>query len=181
MLDEGQITSSSGKTVICKNTIIIMTSNLGASDSERSNIGFGDQQRTGEDDRAMREFFKPEFRNRIDAICKFDKLDMMSIKKIVAKFLDQLKTAMNEKHNIILNFSEDVIEKLASEGYDSKMGARPISRKIDELIRVPLSKKILFERLKNTTINVEVNGSEIIYTTPTLSLPSDVGFGHGFY
>ena len=151
MLDEGRLTSSNGKTVNVKNCIIIMTSNLGARDSEANNIGFGSFEKTGEDDRALKEFFKPELRNRIDQICKFNKLDTLAIKKIVVKFVDELKTSLHAK-GIQLMLSEPVIDMLALKGYDSKMGARPLSRKIDELIRVPLSKKILFDRLTDCNI-----------------------------
>ena len=105
MLDEGRITSSNGKTVSCKNTIIIMTSNLGASASERNNIGFGDQEKTDEDEKAMKEFFRPELRNRIDKVCKFTKLDKLAIKKIVVKFVDELQTSLNTK-NIKLMLTE---------------------------------------------------------------------------
>jgi ATP-dependent Clp protease ATP-binding subunit ClpA len=154
MLDEGVITSSNGKKANCKNTIIIMTSNLGARDSEANNIGFGNFEKTGEDDRALKEFFKPELRNRIDQIVKFNKLDSLAIKKVVVKFIDQLKTSLAAK-NIRLTLSEAAVDALAEKGYDSKMGARPLSRKIDELIRVPLSKKILFERLTDCTVHVD--------------------------
>lgn len=157
MLDEGTITGSNGKKVNCKNIIIIMTSNLGSSDNDRNNIGFGNQEKTGEDDRALKEFFKPEFRNRLDLVCKFNKLDTLAIKKIVLKFTETLKKSLLEKHNVTLNLSEQLIEHLALVGYDSKMGARPLSRKIDELIRVPLSKKLLFEQIKNTTINCSLD------------------------
>jgi ATP-dependent Clp protease ATP-binding subunit ClpA len=161
MLDEGRITGSNGKEVNCKNTIIILTSNLGSSDSERNNIGFGNQEKKGEDDKALKEFFKPEFRNRVDLICKFNKLDSLAIKKIVIKFTEQLKVSLQEKHNITMNLSEPVVEYLAEQGYDKKMGARPLARKIDELIRVPLSKKILFERIKNATIMVTLDNEKI--------------------
>ena len=161
MLDEGRITGSNGKEVNCKNAIIIMTSNLGSTDSERNNIGFGSQEKTGEDDRALKEFFKPEFRNRVDLICKFNKLDTLAIKKIVIKFTDDLKKSLVDKHDITLALSEPVVEFLAEQGYDRKMGARPLSRKIDELIRVPLSKKVLFERIKSATINVVMNEGAI--------------------
>lgn len=163
ILDEGRITGSNGKEVSCKNTIIIMTSNLGSADSERNNIGFGKQEKTGEDEKALKEFFKPEFRNRLDMVCKFTKLDMLSIKKIVIKFLDDVKKPLLEKHNITLNLSEPVVEYLADKGYDSKMGARPLSRKIDELIRVPLSKKILFERISNSNIIAVLENDEIVF------------------
>lgn len=163
MLDEGRITGSNGKEVNCKNTIIIMTSNLGSSDSERNNIGFGSQEKSGEDDKALKEFFKPEFRNRLDLVCKFNKLDMLAIKKIVVKFVEQLKDSLLDKHNITLNLTEHVVEYLAEQGYDKKMGARPLARKIDELIRVPLSKKILFERIKNSVITAVMSEDNIEY------------------
>jgi ATP-dependent Clp protease ATP-binding subunit ClpA len=164
LLDEGKITGSNGKTVDCKNTIVIMTSNLGSADSERNNIGFGDMAKTGEDDRALKEFFKPELRNRLDAVCKFSKLDKLAIKKIVIKFVDELKTSLVDK-NIKLNLTEPAVELLADRGYDPLMGARPLGRKIDELIRVPLSRKILFDRLTDCNINVVVKDGEIYFET----------------
>jgi len=165
MLDEGHVTGANGKRADCKNTIIIMTSNLGARDNENNNIGFStDLEKSGEEDRAMKEFFRPELRNRIDRVCKFTKLDTLAIKKIVVKFLDQLKVSVAEK-NIRLFFSEPVIELLAEKGYDSKMGARPLNRKIDELIRVPLSKRILFDQLSDCTLNVVLNGDRIEFET----------------
>jgi ATP-dependent Clp protease ATP-binding subunit ClpA len=156
ILDEGRVTGSNGKEVSCKNTIIIMTSNLGSADGERLAIGFGDNEKTGEDDKAFKDFFKPEFRNRLDKVCKFKKLDLLSIKKIVIKFTDDLKKSLLDKHNITLNLSEPAVEYLAEKGYDNKMGARPLARKIDELLRVPLSKKILFEQIKNANIMVNI-------------------------
>ena len=163
ILDEGRITGSNGKVVSCKNTIIIMTSNLGSADNERNNIGFGSQEKTGEDERALKEFFKPEFRNRLDMVCKFNKLDMLAIKKIVVKFVAELKNTLLEKHNISLNLTEPVIEYLGEKGYDSKMGARPLARKIDELIRVPISKKIVFEKIKNSNINCILVDNKITF------------------
>jgi ATP-dependent Clp protease ATP-binding subunit ClpA len=175
MLDEGRVTGSNGKEVNCKNTIIIMTSNLGSADSERNNIGFGSQEKSGEDDKALKEFFKPEFRNRLDLVCKFNKLDMLAIKKIVVKFAEQLKDSLLDKHNITLNLSEPVVEYLAEQGYDKKMGARPLARKIDELIRVPLSKKILFERIKNSVITAIINDTGIIEYNVTQKSTARVG------
>ena len=163
MLDEGTVTGSNGKQVSMKNSIIILTSNLGSADNERNNIGFGNLEKTGEDDKALKQFFKPEFRNRLDMVCKFNKLDTLSIKKIVIKFVEDLKKALNEKHNITLNLSEEVVDHLAKVGYDSKMGARPLARKIDELVRVPLSKKILFERIANANVMAVMVDGEISF------------------
>ena len=170
MLDEARITSSNGKTVDLKNCIIIMTSNLGARDNESNNIGFGqDLEKTGSEDKAMKEFFKPELRNRIDQVCKFVKLDTLAVKKVVIKFVDELKSNLAEK-NIKLTLAEPVIDMLADKGYDNKMGARPLSRKIDELIRVPLSKRILFDRLEDCTIHAVMKDDQIdfIIEDPTL-------------
>jgi ATP-dependent Clp protease ATP-binding subunit ClpA len=167
ILDEGRITGSNGKEVSCKNCVIILTSNLGSADGERNNIGFGDLQKTGEDDKAFKDFFKPEFRNRLDKVCKFKKLDMLSIKKIVIKFTEDVKKSLLEKHNITLNLSEPVVEYLANKGYDSKMGARPLARKIDELIRVPLSKKILFEKINNANIMTNLVDGQIEFVVTT--------------
>jgi ATP-dependent Clp protease ATP-binding subunit ClpA len=163
MLDEGTVTGSNGKQVSMKNTVIILTSNLGSADNENNNIGFGNLDKTGEEDKALKNFFKPEFRNRLDLICKFNKLDTLSIKKIVVKFIDEVKKPLLEKHNITLNLSEAVVNYLAEIGYDSKMGARPLARKIDEVIRVPLSKKILFERISNANVMANMEDGEISF------------------
>jgi len=165
LLDEGRITGSNGKEANAKNTIIIMTSNLGASDSEKNNIGFGDQQRSGDDEKALKEFFKPEFRNRLDMVCKFNKLDPLAIKKIVVKFVDELKKSLKNTHDITLNLSEPVVDFLAEQGYDNKMGARPLARKIDELIRVPLGKKIVFDKIKDSIVHATLIDDNIEFTT----------------
>jgi ATP-dependent Clp protease ATP-binding subunit ClpA len=172
MLDEGHITGSGGKRVDVKNCIIIMTSNLGSKDNENNNIGFGtDLEKSGEEDRALKDFFKPELRNRIDCICKFTKLEPLAIKKIVVKFVDELKDSLVSK-NIRLTLAETVIEYLADRGYDNKMGARPLSRKIDELIRVPLSKKILFDQLRDCTIHASLVEDQIEFAVETAVIPS---------
>jgi len=163
MLDEGTVTGSNGKRVSMKNTLIILTSNLGSADNENNNIGFGDLDKTGEEDRALKQFFKPEFRNRLDIVCKFSKLDTLSIKKIVVKFVEDLKKPLLDKHSITLNLNEEVVDYLAAQGYDSKMGARPLARKIDELIRIPLSKKVLFERINNANVLAVMENEEITF------------------
>jgi len=163
MLDEGHITSGAGKKVDVKNTIIIMTSNLGARENENNNIGFRDLEKSGSEDRALKDFFKPELRNRIDRVCKFVKLDKLAIKKIVVKFINELKVSLAHK-SIKLNVSESLVEYLADKGYDPKMGARPLGRKIDELIRVPLSKKILFESLTDCNVYANVNNDIVEFT-----------------
>ena len=156
LMDEGTITSSNGKKADARNAIIILTSNLGASANEQNNIGFGrDLAKSGEDDKAVKDFFKPEFRNRLDGICKFNKLDAVSIKKIVAKFINEVNDLLSEK-SLKLRLTEGAVDHLVEVGYDSKMGARPLGRKINDLIKVPLSKKILFGNVPANSI-VEVD------------------------
>jgi ATP-dependent Clp protease ATP-binding subunit ClpA len=170
ILDEGIITSTNGKKVNVKNCIIIMTSNLGSEASEVNAIGFGSLEKTGEDDRALKEFFRPELRNRIDKVCKFSKLDRLAVKKVVVKFIDELTQSLAAKQ-IKFVATEGVIEHLADKGYDPKMGARPLGRKIDELVRVPLSKKILFDRLEDCVVAAHMVGDNIEFMVPQPELP----------
>ncbi len=152
LMDEGMVTSSNGKKADCRNCIVILTSNLGAADNERNNIGFGrDLQKTGEDDKAVKDFFKPEFRNRLDGIVKFAKLDQMSMRKIVGKFVGEINALLAERE-IKVRLSEKAIDEIIATGFDAKMGARPVQRKINDLVKVPLSKKILFDNIGPNTI-----------------------------
>ena len=166
LMDEGVITSSNGKKADARNAIIILTSNLGAAANERNNIGFGrGLEKSSEDDKAVKDFFKPEFRNRLDGICKFNKLDEISIKKIVAKFINELNDLLGEK-SIRVRLTEAAVDHLAQVGYDPKMGARPLARKINDLIKVPLSKKILFESVPaNTQIEIDYDGTVFTFDT----------------
>ena len=155
LMDEGIVTSSNGKKADCRNSVVILTSNLGSADNERNSIGFGRSlERSGEDDKAVKDFFKPEFRNRLDAVIKFNKLDQISIRKIVEKFVVEMNDLLSDKQIKIL-LSSAATDYIISQGYDNKMGARPLARKINELIKVPLSKRILFENIKACTIKVD--------------------------
>jgi ATP-dependent Clp protease ATP-binding subunit ClpA len=146
-MDNGFVTGSNGKQADGRNTILIMTSNLGASDAEKNTIGFGDLDQSGEDNKAVKKFFPPEFRNRLDAIVKFGKLQKETVKIIVDKFVRELNTQIKDKHvEIVLN--DESRDWLAEHGYEPKMGARPLARLIDNQIKSPLSRKILFGELK---------------------------------
>ena len=168
VMDEGFITASNGKRADARNCIVILTSNLGSADNERNNIGFGrDFEKTDEDTRAVKDFFKPEFRNRLDAICKFNKLDRFSMKKIVAKFLAEMNDLLVEKQ-IRMRFSESLVEHLVETGFDSKMGARPLAKTINDLIKVPVSKRILFDNIASgSTIAVDVVDNAVTFSTLT--------------
>jgi ATP-dependent Clp protease ATP-binding subunit ClpA len=146
VMDYGTVTGSNGKKADCRNITLIMTSNLGAEENERNNIGFGPSERTGEDDKALKKFFPPEFRNRLDAVIKFDKLSKETMKSVVKKFLLELNTMTIEK-DVEVNATDDAIEFLMTKGFDAKLGARPLQRVIDDEIKKPLSKMILFGEL----------------------------------
>lgn len=154
MMDEGTITSSNGKKADCRNAMVILTSNLGSADNERNTIGFGKElQKSGEDDKALKDFFKPEFRNRLDGIIKFTKLDKLSMRKIVGKFITEVNDLLADKQ-LRLRLTEHAVDELVSTGFDPKMGARPLQRKINDLIKVPLSKRILFDKITANSIVV---------------------------
>jgi ATP-dependent Clp protease ATP-binding subunit ClpA len=170
IMDEGTITGSNGKKADCRNAMLVLTSNLGSADNEQNNIGFGRElQKSGEDDSAVKKFFKPEFRNRLDAVVKFNGLDKISMKKIVVKFLNELNELLAEK-SIKLRSSEALVDHLVEVGFDRTMGARPLARKISELIKVPLSKKILFDNIASgSTITADYSNEtvEFIVVEPT--------------
>ena len=152
IMDEGTITGSNGKKADCRHVILILTSNLGAAESEQNAIGFGRSlTKDGSDDAAAKKFFKPEFRNRLDAVVKFVKLDKISMKKIVVKFLGELNDLLVDK-NIKVHATESLVDHLTDVGFDPAMGARPLARKINELIKVPVSKKILFDHVESGSI-----------------------------
>ena len=146
VMDYGTVTGSNGKKADCRNITLIMTSNLGAEESERNNIGFGSFERTGEDDVALKKFFPPEFRNRLDAVIKFDKLAKATMTSIVKKFMLELNTMTVEK-DVEVNATDDAIDYLVKKGFNAKLGARPLQRVIDDEIKKPLSKMILFGEL----------------------------------
>ena len=168
LMDEGMVSSSNSKKADGRNTIVILTTNLGASENEKNSIGFGRAQaKTDEDDKAIKAFFKPEFRNRLDGICKFNPLDESNIKLVVSKFIDELNELLAEK-NLTLELSTAALDHLAKEGFDPKMGARPMARTITSLIKVPLSKKILFENIPaGSIISADVKDGKIAFKVST--------------
>ena len=142
-MDNGFVTGSNGKQADGRNTILIMTSNLGAADNESNTIGFDDLEKYDEDEKAVKNFFAPEFRNRLDATVKFGKLSQAVVKEIVTKFISELNAQVKDK-NITIKADAGTVSWLAKKGYSKKMGARPLGRLIDTEIKTPLSKKVLF-------------------------------------
>ena len=161
LMDSGFVTGSNGKKADGRNAIIIMTSNLGAADNEKNAVGFGSLERGDESNSAINSFFKPEFRNRLDGIIKFGKLDHNTMAKIVKKFIDELNGLLKDK-SIHVKLDGDAAELLIKKGFNNKMGARPLARAIDDLIKKPLSKEILFGNLVNGgVVEVTAEGDKL--------------------
>tara|TARA_B110000459_G_C16602407_1_gene491782 strand:+ start:316 stop:2565 length:2250 start_codon:yes stop_codon:yes gene_type:complete len=143
LLDEGTITSSTGKVVSAKNAIIIMTSNLGARDASVKSIGFNEETYNAKAvDDAVNRYFAPEFRNRLDGVVKFNSLERVDMKRIVIKFLGELESYVDSRH-IVLRFGPELTAMLEDKGYDPAMGARPLARLINEAVKLPLAKYLL--------------------------------------
>ena len=147
MMDNGFVTGSNGKKADCRNLILIITTNAGASDSEKNQIGFGQQEKQYSDE-ALKKFFAPEFRNRLDGVVTFGKLTKETMIKIVGKFMVEVREQVKDK-GIKIKISDEAIDWLIDKGFDSKMGARPLQRVIDKDIKRPLAKMMLFGDLKN--------------------------------
>ena len=156
VMDDGKITGSQGKVVDFSNVVLLMTSNLGATKSEELKIGFGDQIRKGESTKAIKTFFSPEFRNRLDAVVEFNKLENGQMLMIVDRLVYETNQLLkNNNSNIKLKITKQAREQLALDGYEPAMGARPLKRVFEEKIKKPLSRKILFDDLNDCIITIE--------------------------
>ncbi|KRM72581.1 ATP-dependent chaperone ClpB [Lacticaseibacillus brantae] len=166
VLDDGRLTDSQGRTVDFKNTIIIMTSNLG---SEALLDGMSDDGKVTDTakhqvDQLIRTKFKPEFLNRIDDIVMFNPLTLADVEKIVVKDLEQLSNRLAQQ-DITLSVSPAAEEWLADQGYDPAYGARPLQRLITSAVETPLAKKLIGgEILPQSTVTVGVEGSTLTFT-----------------
>jgi len=147
IMDNGTITGSNGKEADARNCTLILTTNLGAQEAEKNAIGFGDDFDKDYEDSELKKFFAPEFRNRLDGVITFGKLDKNTMMKIVGKFLLELKQQIVEK-DISLTLTDEALDYLVEKGFDRKMGARPLQRVIDNEVKKPLSKEMLFGKLK---------------------------------
>jgi len=164
LLDDGVITSSTGKKVSGKNSIIIMTSNLGAREGSKKAIGFGDQAYNAiAVNEAINKFFAPEFRNRLDGIIQFNALKLKYMRSIVTKFLRQLESYIAPR-GVEIEWDESVLVFLETEGYDPAMGARPLSRLINERIKLPLAKHIMNDTITEKLIISYTDGEVSIAT-----------------
>jgi len=149
VMDNGKVTGSNGKEADARNSILILTTNLGAQAAEKNTIGFDEDFDSSEyEDKELKKFFAPEFRNRLDGTITFSKLGKEVMIKIVGKFLLELKTMVKDK-GVTIEISNEALDALVDKGFDSKNGARPLQRVIDKEIKRPLSRKLLFGDLRN--------------------------------
>tara|TARA_R110001592_G_scaffold87400_2_gene258165 strand:+ start:20438 stop:22627 length:2190 start_codon:yes stop_codon:yes gene_type:complete len=164
VMDDGRLTGSTGKEVDFSNVILLMTSNLGASDAEGLKIGFGDQTKLKAVDKAVEKFFSPEFRNRLDSVITFNKLAIELMLLIVDRLVKETNELLTENESsVTISITDACREKLAKDGYQPSMGARPLKRVFEDKVKKPLSKKILFESISDTNIVVDIQNDEYTF------------------
>ena len=162
VMDNGKVTGSNGKEADARNCVLILTTNLGAQEAEKNTIGFGEELEKDYEDGELKKFFAPEFRNRLDGVITFAKLSKEVMMKIVGKFLLELKNMVKDK-GVSIKISDEALDYLVDKGFNRKMGARPLQRVIDQEIKRPLSRQLLFGDLKNGgKLNISVSGKELV-------------------
>jgi ATP-dependent Clp protease ATP-binding subunit ClpA len=160
VMDNGKVTSSNGKEADARNCILILTTNLGAQEAEKNSIGFDAPDREYEDVE-LNKYFKPEFRNRLDATITFATLGKEIMLKIVGKFLVELKEMIKDKE-VSIDITDEALDWLVDKGFNKKMGARPLQRVIDKDIKRPLSRELLFGKLtKGGKIKIDIVKEEL--------------------
>lgn len=165
-MDHGTLTDNNGRKADFRNVILIMTTNAGAELMSRASIGFSQQDHATDGMEAIKKMFTPEFRNRLDSIVQFGELSLDVIKTVVDKFLVQLQSQLDDK-KVFLEVDDDARLWLAENGYDAKMGARPMDRLIQEKIKKPLAEEVLFGSLaeKGGTVLVSVEDNDLTVTS----------------
>ena len=148
IMDYGKLTDQNGKKIDFRNIILIMTTNAGAEDLQKSQIGFNKSINKDGDLESINKIFSPEFRNRLDSIVQFNVLNKDTIKKIVEKFVIELETQLGER-DVIINLTDKASNLISKLGFDEKMGARPLNRVIDEKIKKPLADELIHGKLVN--------------------------------
>ena len=161
VMDHGTLTDNNGRKADFRNVILVMTSNAGGQSLSRSSMGFTKQDHSSDAMEIIKKSFSPEFRNRLDAIVQFKPLQLDVVKTVVDKFLVELQTQIDDK-GVTIDVTEEARTWLAEQGYDETMGARPLARLIDELIKKPLADEILFGALEQGgTVSIEIRDNEL--------------------
>jgi len=161
VMDHGTLTDNNGRKADFRNAVIVMTTNAGSQEMSRASIGFTQQDHTTDGMEIIRKAFTPEFRNRLDAVISFAPLSKDVILQVVEKFVLQLEAQLLDR-NVTIELTKPAAEWLGEKGYDSKMGARPLGRVIQENIKKPLAEEVLFGKLKKGgTVKVTVEKDEL--------------------
>ena len=161
VMDHGTLTDNNGRKADFRNVVLIMTTNAGAQEMGRPSIGFAEQDNSTDGMEVIRRMFTPEFRNRLDAIVQFSALKLEVVKTVVDKFLTELQAQLDEKR-VTLEVDEAARAWLAREGYDEKMGARPMQRLIQEKIKRQLAEDLLFGDLASGgTVHVAIEDNDL--------------------
>ena len=161
VMDHGTLTDNNGRKADFRNVVLIMTTNAGAQEMGRPSIGFAEQDNSTDGMEVIRRMFTPEFRNRLDAIVQFSALKLEVVKTVVDKFLTELQAQLDEKR-VTLEVDEEARAWLAREGYDEKMGARPMQRLIQEKIKRQLAEDLLFGDLASGgTVRVSIEDNDL--------------------
>ena len=161
VMDYGFLTDNNGRKADFRNVVLIMTTNAGVSETDKSSIGFNLQDNTSDGLAEIKKVFSPEFRNRLDSIIWFNKLSFDVVTKVVDKFITQLQAQLDEKQ-VVMNITKEAKLLIAQKGYDVVMGARPMSRVIQQDIKKPLANEILFGRLqKGGEVYINSDGKSI--------------------
>ena len=162
VMDHGTLTDNNGRKADFRNIIFVMTTNAGAQEMSRASIGFTEQDHSSDGIEAIKKYFSPEFRNRLDAIIQFAPLDKNSIARVVDKLVVELEAKLGS-NNVTLELEDAARDWIAKRGYDSKMGARPMARIIQEHIKRPLAEELLFGSLeKGGHVRITVGEDEQI-------------------
>ena len=161
IMDHGMLTDNNGRKADFRNVVLVMTSNAGAQEISRNSIGFSEQDNSSDGMEALKKIFSPEFRNRLDAIVQFSALSEEVVETIVDKFLTELQAQLDQQR-VMLEVDESARRWLAKEGYDERMGARPMQRLIQEKVKKPLAEDLLFGDLVNGgTVHVTLEDGEL--------------------
>ena len=176
VMDHGTLTDNNGRKADFRNVIIVMTTNAGAQEMNRSSIGFTEQDHTTDGMEAIRKLFSPEFRNRLDGIIEFKPLDPKTISRVVDKLVVELEAQLQDKL-VTLELDDDAREWIAAKGYDPKMGARPMARIIQEHVKRPLAEELLFGSLVgggHIRVRLDAVGDKLVLETQPLETPAAV-------
>ncbi|MBU2705072.1 ATP-dependent Clp protease ATP-binding subunit ClpA [Zooshikella marina] len=162
VMDHGTLTDNNGRKADFRNVILVMTTNAGAEQTSRASIGFTEQDHSTDAMEVIKKTFTPEFRNRLDGIIQFQPLTEETIKHVVDKFLTELQSQLDDK-KVLLEVDEEARAWLADKGYDKQMGARPMVRVIQDVLKKPLAEQILFGKLAGNggTVKVFVKEDEL--------------------